>query len=775
MHSAVGHIVNMKSESRRLKLEESDKVLIPLLEPLQKWLHDSSPEEPPVILNKHCSVCQFREQCQTKAIQEDSLSLLDRITPKVIRRYEKKGIFTVKQLSYLFKPRKRKKRVKNPSSITHSVELQALAIRTGKIYLQELPILSRQETELYLDIEGLPDQNFYYLIGLLLCQDNKVTYYSFWADETKNEGGIWQDFLNLITQYPDEPIYHYGSYEPRAIEILSKRYETNSSFLSDRLINVNQKIYGRVYFPIYSNRLKSIGNFVGATWTSCDASGLQSLAWRHYWDKTQREEYKLILLTYNKEDCQALKLLVDNLSKIQDAANILSEIDFGNQPKKHTTEAGEKIHNQFDSILKFASLKCEKNKISFRDISTEKVCEEKKQKTPSVKKGYQGQRKIRPKPFNVVEVIPGEYCPKCLDEPVKTTKEIAKRLIIDLALKRSGIKKTITEYVGIQGYCKKCNRVYSPPGIRQFGRSQMYGHGVKSWFVYHRVALRLPYEQAADAFCEQFNEEISWEYTPAFIKDLSQYYLVTEKSIEKHLLESPLLHADETPINIRGITYYVWVFTSKNHVIFRLTETRESTLARELLKNFKGVLVSDFYSGYDSINCRNQKCWVHLIRDLNNALRESFFDTEYESFVLNVRDLIVPIIEATDKHGLRSYNLKKFKKQVDEFYEKMITDKHYKSELTQKFQKRFKRYKDSLFTFLEYDGIPWHNNSAERAIRHLAKQRAISGSFHENVTYDYLRLLSIKQTCRFQGKSFFKFLFSGETDLDQFEVRKRKR
>ena len=32
----------------------------------------------------------------------------------------------------------------------------------------------------------------------------------------------------------------------------------------------------------------------------------------------------------------------------------------------------------------------------------------------------------------------------------------------------------------------------------------------------------------------------------------------------------------------------------------------------------------------------------------------------------------------------------------------------------------------------------------------------------------------IRQTCRFQEKSFFKFLFSGETDLDNFESRKRK-
>jgi Transposase IS66 family len=35
----------------------------------------------------------------------------------------------------------------------------------------------------------------------------------------------------------------------------------------------------------------------------------------------------------------------------------------------------------------------------------------------------------------------------------------------------------------------------------------------------------------------------------------------------------------------------------------------------------------------------------------------------------------------------------------------------------------------SLFSFIENDGVPWHNNAAERALRHLAVQRKISGAF----------------------------------------------
>jgi len=108
--------------------------------------------------------------------------------------------------------------------------------------------------------------------------------------------------------------------------------------------------------------------------------------------------------------------------------------------------------------------------------------------------------------------------------------------------------------------------------------------------------------------------------------------------------------------------------------------------------------------------------------------------------------------------------------------ESRVIDKKYKSDLVMTYQKRFIRYQNSLFTFLTEDGIPWHNNTAERAIRPFAIQRDISKSpLHDSATHDYLTLLGIRQTCRFQGKSFFKFLFSGETDLHNFESRKRKR
>ena len=205
------------------------------------------------------------------------------------------------------------------------------------------------------------------------------------------------------------------------------------------------------------------------------------------------------------------------------------------------------------------------------------------------------------------------------------------------------------------------------------------------------------------------------------------------RHILQAILKSDFVHVDETKINIEGVDHYVWVFTDGKHVVFRMTETREADIVREVLAGYKGVLVSDFYPGYDSMPFRQQKCLVHLIRDINDDLWKFPFDKELEAFAVEVQSLLVPILEAVDRYGLKARHLRKFEKDVERFYSKNITGREYTSEPVQTYQKRFDRYRESLFTFLTQDGIPWENNMAERAIRQLAVQRKISGSFFKRV------------------------------------------
>lgn len=765
-----GEIVSLGGQVHKLKLKNAYKTLKPFIEPLTEWIAVPPSEVPPVLLNKHCPYCQFQASCKAQAEKDNDLSLLAQMTAKVIQKYHKKGIFTVRQLSYLFKPRKRRKSTKN-SHLQHKPELQALAIRTEKIYLQELPKLARYQTEIFLDIEGIPDQNFYYLIGLLICEETKTEFHSFWADSIFNEEQLWIQFIKKVNEYPDAPIYHYGSYEPKAISQLIKRYSGDCEDIKKRLVNVNKYIYGKIYFPVMSNSLKEIGSFIGASWTTPNASGLQSLVWRHRWSESQNPEYKQKLMTYNQEDCLALKSLIGEISRIKKLAESDSIIDFVNQPKRHSTEPGKQAHEQFEVILKLAHANYDKNKIKLRSREREKspddnqIAERKRNPT---------YRKIVPQPREVIEVPRMATCPKHL-EPLEESKRIAGKTIIDLVFTEDGVTKTVIRYFGMKGYCSKCNRYYSPPDINKFSNSQVYGHGFQIWVAYQRVALRLPHRTIVQAIEEQFNETMTSHTVRAFVSYVAHYYVEAEKILAQHLLASSFIHADETEVNIQGTNWYVWVFTNGRHVIFKLTQTREATIVHELLSDYKGILISDFYPGYDSVACKQQKCWAHLIGDLNDDLWKHPFDAEFETFILKLRNLILPIFETIEKYGLKKKMLEKFKNNVRQFYENSITDIVYKSELVVKYQKRFLRYRESLFTFLEYDRVPWHNNTAENAIRHFAKQREVSGALFESSTRDYLLLLGIRQTCRFQDKPFLKFLLSGEQDIDKFKAPKRRR
>jgi predicted RecB family nuclease len=158
---AAGRIIGMDGKSHTVKWAESTALLQPLLAPLQAWVAAASPQPPPVMLTHHCPTCQFQRICRAQAVQEDHLSLLGGITPKEIRKCNSKGIFTINQLSYTFRPRRIRNR---PSHYTspHSFELQALALRNRKIYVHEIPILPHATVDIYFDIEGLPDRNFHY-------------------------------------------------------------------------------------------------------------------------------------------------------------------------------------------------------------------------------------------------------------------------------------------------------------------------------------------------------------------------------------------------------------------------------------------------------------------------------------------------------------------------------------------------------------------------------------------------------------------------------------
>src|SRR5262249_8948955 len=247
---------------------------------------------------------------------------------------------------------------------------------------------------------------------------------------------------------------------------------------------------------------------------------------------------------------------------------------------------------------------------------------------------------------------------------------------------------------------------------------------------------------------------------------LARRYRPTVRRMLAKLIGGAIIHADETPANLQKGKGYVWVLANMEEVVYLYKRSREGDFLHQLLKGFTGVLITDFYSAYDSLPCEQQKCLVHLIRDMNHDLLNNPFDGEFKSLVSEFGQLLQTIVATIDRYGLKKRHLHKHVHDVERF-SRTLSGQHLHSDLAQTYQQRLTKNREKLFTFLRHDSVPWNNNNAEHAFKHYAQYReGRDGQMTESGLSDYLVLLSVHQTCKYKGVSFLKFLLSGEKDVD---------
>ena len=204
---------------------------------------------------------------------------------------------------------------------------------------------------------------------------------------------------------------------------------------------------------------------------------------------------------------------------------------------------------------------------------------------------------------------------------------------------------------------------------------------------------------------------------------------------------------------------------SLDKVYYFYKPSREGTFLNEMFAGFQGVLVSDYFSAYESVKYPQQKCLLHFLRDVNEDLQKHPFDDELKSFADHFGTLLREIVDTIDKHGLSAHFLSRHVPDAHRFVE-TVSANSYSSEVMIGYQKRIKKSGSRMFTFLKYDNVPWNNNNAEYAMKYLAKYKRVpEGMFSERTLKESLVLLSVFQTCHFNGVNVIRFLLSGKSDL----------
>jgi Transposase IS66 family/RNase_H superfamily len=645
--------------------------------------------------------------------------------------------------------------------------LHALAIRDRTIYVLGAPTIPESKVRIYVDMEGDPEAGFIYLIGLAVCEGERVERYSFWADDEKGEADIFTRFLDTVAQYGAPRLYSYGNYERTVIARMrrqARRKKPIDAILA-ALTNVLTIIYPHFYFPTYSNRLKETAGCLGCRWTEPDASGTESVVWRKNWEKTGDASWKAKLIQYNLEDCEALRKICAFLAEAPNCNGI-------NQPDEALRVASvAELDKLARTVIwsKFAHADFEfVNKRPYFDYQQRHVFV--RTKVTRRKRGHKKERRRwQNRDLRVTHrmEITAARCPVCGGErivplpPKQRPKSLQRRRkrAIDLVITPGAIRRKVIEFRTVAYRCQCCGKCFTP---ERYDRLTRYFHGLMSWFAYQHITHRLGVRSLAALFYETFGIRVNfWEFMD-FRHLLVQKYRKTYNMLLAQLIAGPVLHVDETEMKLKDGRGYAWVLASPSATVYTFRRSREGDFLRQMLKNFKGVLVSDFYSAYDGLPCRQQRCLIHLMRDMNRAILDNPFDQELQSITAPFGALLRSIITTIDEHGLKRRYMQTHANAVDVFFS-ALAERFYESDASKGLQERLLRNREWLFTFLQHDGVSWNNNLAENAIKRVSDYREdVRRSVKEAGLAEHLVLLSLYQTCRVRDISFLKFLLSRE-------------
>jgi hypothetical protein len=655
--------------------------------------------------------------------------------------------------------------------------LQALAIREKKVHVYGTPDLPRKPVQVFLDAEGNEDSSLTYLLGVIVVEGDSQKTYSFWADSPAEEVQGFDAFLDLLDGQEDFALFHYGTYEKAVLRRMRKVVKRTT--LVDRLlansVNVLSAIHASVYFPTLSNGLKDVGRYLGCSWTEENASGLQSLVWRARWEQTGDQSWKDKLLTYNGEDCAALRKVTDCVRVIGEAARGRGAEAAATPPDLDLAWADEVgspsnrrefCHAKF-SVPEFDHI----NQCAYFDYQREKVF---LRTSKAVRRACASVGKRRPRLRASQEIeMRDDACPFCKGTRItRLTDKRCRKMAFDLAFTRGGIRRRVIRCTAFWHWCEDCQKRFEPERHR---RRDKHLHGLKSWAMAQHIVHRVNLSHLQAMFDECFGLSVCRPELQEIRSLMANRYRKTCERILARIVAGNLAHADETGIDLRKEKGYVWVLANLEDVLYLYKPSREAGFLRDMLAGFGGVLVTDFYSGYDSLDCPQQKCLVHLIRDFNADLMGSPYDEEFKGLAGVFGKLLRPIVDTIDKHGLKREHLQKHKAEVSRFFRDLEV-RSYRSELAKAYQVRLTKNGGKLFTFLDHDGVPWNNNPAEHAVKAFACfRRTADGLMSEEGLSDYLVLLSVQQTCEYRGVSFLEFLLSQEEDVEVYCRRGRRK
>lgn len=312
------------------------------------------------------------------------------------------------------------------------------------------------------------------------------------------------------------------------------------------------------------------------------------------------------------------------------------------------------------------------------------------------------------------------------------------------------IQMDVTHWILHRCRCPRCGKTVKaslPEEIR-------CGYGPRlSALVAELSGTKAMSRSDVQALCKSvFGISIATGTIQKIIDRASEAILPVYETIGEVARSFPVNYVDETSWFKENDLQWLWAMVNDRVAFYRIDAHRSKQAFQQLIADWEGILVSDSYRLYRSWVHGRQCCLAHLIRKAEAlAEREKQDLSRFGQVTAGLLRHLVHFSKdpPAPENWSQFYSLLLFTLSLWE------TDKTDAGMLARQIVNEL----DSLWAFLDHEGVEPTNNRAERALRFgvLWRKRSL-GTQSEKGNRWVERILSLKETCRLNAKSTFGLL-----------------
>ncbi len=333
-------------------------------------------------------------------------------------------------------------------------------------------------------------------------------------------------------------------------------------------------------------------------------------------------------------------------------------------------------------------------------------------------------------------------------------------------------KLEVTEYQSEIKICPQCGQAAKASFPEGVNAPVQYGPRFRGMLVYMQNQHFIPADRLSQLVSDLYGTAVS---VATILNASSRSYnnlAHFEESLIEALADSEVLHVDES--GVRTAEKLHWLHSaSTNFLTFYGVHEKRGTKAMDhfdILPNFQGRLIHDFWKPYFNYDCKHGLCNPHLLRELTYLFeqQDQIWAKKMFDLLLNMNNFVG---EQNDQLTPKQKEpwLKQFHEILSEGWEaNPLPEKPKKKKRgrqaktkSQNLLTRFDDFEDSILAFLHDINVPFSNNLAEQDIRMIKVKLKISGCFRTTQGAEYFaRIRSYLSTARKQGRNILDSITS---------------